>query len=63
MKRFLYQALTLVMGMVFIISLCSLETLHPFAIGALALSEGWMLYVMSNVMRSKESEGDEDVQN
>lgn len=58
MKRFLYQVTTIVMGLVFVTALCSLETLHPLNIGALAVSEGWMIYVMSNVMRSKESEGE-----
>lgn len=58
MKRFIYQAFTMVMGLVFVIALCSLETLHPLAIGALAVSEGWMIYVLSDVMRCKEGEDD-----
>jgi hypothetical protein len=61
MKRFIYQAFTVIMGLVFVLALCSLETLHPLAIGALAVSEGWMIYVLSDVMRCKE--GKDDVQN
>lgn len=61
MKRFIYQAFTMVMGLVFVISLCTLDTLHPLNIGALAVSEGWMIYVLSDVMRCKE--GKDDVQN
>lgn len=59
MKQFLYHAFTMFVGLVFIISLCTLDTLHPVTICALFASEAWIIHVIGKMGRE---ESEEDVQ-